>query len=103
MKEMTGRESEARIMSANESTARGYGRMEDETREGVLLLFGKAVKEVASNVRDIVECAVYEAKENAEEKKLERKNAKEEAGTGKSPLIFGSHSYKDADLSREDW
>ena len=95
-------ESEVKTMSANESTTRGYGRIEDETREGVLLLFGKAVKGIVSDVRDIIECAVYEAKENAEERKLERKNAKEEAGKGKSLLIFGSQHNEDADLSRED-
>ncbi len=89
-------------MSANESTTRGCGRIEDENREGVLLQFGKAVKGIVCDVRDIIECAVYEAKENAEERRLERKSAKEESGTGKSLLIFGSHSHEDADLSRDD-
>ncbi len=92
------KESEVKIMSANESTTRGYGRIEDEIHEGALLLLGKAVKGIASDVRDIIECAVYKARE----KRLERKNAKEEAEINKSLLIFGSHCYEDPDLSRED-
>ena len=89
-------------MSANESTARGYGRIEDETHEGVLLLFGKAVKGIVNDVRDVIECAVYEARENVKEKKLEREKAKEESGMDNSLLIFGSHYHENADLKKSD-
>ncbi len=66
-------------MSANESTTRGRGRIEDETHKRTPILFG-AIKELVCDAKDAIEGVIYEARESAEERRLEREERKRARG-----------------------
>ena len=76
-------------MSANESTSKGYGRIDDEVGQPPRL-FGE-IKGLFGDLKDIAEMLHQEAKEAAEGRKARRKNR----------VIFGSYKGKEANREAE--
>lgn len=89
-------------MSANESTTRGYGRIDDETHKRTPILL-RTIKELVCDAKDAIEYAIYEAKEAAEERRLEREERKRagDVESDSNHTLFGSIE-DDLDYSERD-